>query len=315
MDHRILGSSGILVSPVGIGTWAMGGVHWGEADNALSVAAIRAALDAGVTLVDTAPAYGWGRAEEIVGKAIRGRRDGIVIATKCGLKPAGTRVLFDLRPAEIRKELEASLRRLGLETIDLYQCHWPDLETPLEETMAELIKMRDEGKIRAIGVSNFDPPLLARALATASVVCLQPPYSLLDRGIEAETLPFCRARNLGVISYGTLGSGILTGKYVSSPRFPEADCRSFFYPFYREPHWGRAQALLAEMRAVAAGRGRPVAQVAVNWVRQQEGITAALVGARTPAQAVENAGALDWELSAGERAAITAACDRIFAAR
>ena len=315
MDYRALGSSGIEVSAVGFGTWVMGGEHWGKADDNQSIAAIHAALDAGVNLIDTAPAYGWGRAEEVVGKAIRGRRDKVIIATKCGLHPMGKRILFNLKPAEIRKELEASLRRLGVDTIDLYQCHWPDPQTPIEETMREMTAMRDEGKIRAIGVSNFEPTLLARALAAGPVASAQPQYSLLQRKIEAETLPLCRARNLGVISYGTLGSGILTGKYTDPPCFNKTDCRSFFYMFYREPHWSRTQKLLGEMREIAERRGRPLAQVAINWVRQQEGITAALVGGRTAEQAVMNAGALEWELSAEELAAITAACDRILAAR
>ncbi len=174
MDYRALGSSGIEVSSVGFGTWVMGGVHWGKADDTQSVAAIRAALDAGVNLIDTAPAYGWGRAEEVVGKAVRGRRDKVIIATKCGLHPMGKRILFNLKPAEIRKELEASLRRLGVDTIDLYQCHWPDPDTPIEETMREMVAMRDEGKIRAIGVSNFEPPLLARALSAGPVASHQP---------------------------------------------------------------------------------------------------------------------------------------------
>lgn len=312
MRYRTLGTSGIEVSRIGFGTWALGGGHWGEADDRQSIAAIHAAIDAGVNLIDTAPAYGKGRAEEVVGKAIRGRRDRVVIATKCGLHAAGETFLHVLRPGEIRKELEASLGRLGVEAIDLYQCHWPDPDTPIEDTMAEMAAMRDEGKIRAIGVSNFDKALLARALAAAPVVSLQPPYSILQRGIEADLLPFCRDRSVGVISYGTLGGGILTGKYAEPPSFPGSDCRSFFYPFYREPHWSRAAGILAAMRGIAGRRGRPVAHVAINWVRQQPGITAALVGARTPAQAVLNAGALGCDLAPEELAAISAACDRAF---
>ena len=312
MHYRELGTSGLTVSAVGLGTWVFGGDHWGQTEDGESIAAIHAALDAGINLIDTAPAYGIGRAEEIVGKAIKGRRERVIVATKCGVHREGTKFRYSLTPDDIRKELEASLRRLGLDTIDLYQCHWPDPKTPVEETMREMLKMRDAGKIRHIGVSNFDIPLLERARAVAPVVSLQPHYSLLERKIEQSILPFCREKKIGIISYGTLGSGILTGKYIEPPCFSKGDCRNFFYLFYKEPYWSRTQSLLAEMKMVAGKRGVPLAQVAINWARQQEGVTAALVGARTAAQAAMNAGAGDWALSMDELDAITAACNRIF---
>jgi aryl-alcohol dehydrogenase-like predicted oxidoreductase len=290
----------------------LGGDHWGKTDDAVSVAAIRAALDEGINLIDTAPAYGAGHAEEIVGTAIAGRRGDAVIATKCGVHREGSRFRFVLKPAEVRKELEQSLRRLGVDAIDLYQCHWPDPETPVEETMAEMLRIKDEGKIRHIGVSNFAVPLLERALAAAPVASLQPHYSLLERKIEKEILPFCRERRIGVLAYGSLGSGVLTGKYSQPPCFSRGDCRSFFYPFYKEPYWSRTQLLLAEMRTIAEKRRASVAEVAINWVNGQEGVTSALVGARTPQQAAANARAGDWELTSEELAALTSACDRIF---
>jgi len=314
MRYRELGLTGEKVSVVGLGTWVLGGEHWGRTEDSQSIAAIRAAIDAGINLIDTAPAYGRGRAEEVVGEAIRGRRDRVFIATKCGVHREGKKFRFILKPAEIRKELEQSLRRLAVDAIDLYQCHWPDPETPIEDTMAELLRMKDEGAIRHIGASNFDLPLLERALAAAPVVSLQPHYSLLERRVEKEILPFCRARKIGVISYGTLGSGILTGKYLEPPCFSKGDCRTFFYSFYREPFWSRTQALIAEMKQIAAKKNVPLAHVAITWVTQQEGITSALVGARTPDQALANARAGDGELTQEERAAITSACDRIFAA-
>lgn len=312
MEYRTLGTSDLLVSVVGLGTWVLGGDHWGHTEDGESIAAIHAALDSGINLIDTAPAYGIGHAEEIVGKAIKGRREQVIVATKCGVHREGTKFRFSLTPDEIRKELEASLRRLGLDTIDLYQCHWPDPKTPVEDTMSELLRMKESGKIRHIGVSNFDVPLLERALAVAPIVSLQPHYSLLERKIEQSLLPFCREKQIGIISYGTLGSGILTGKYVEPPCFSKGDCRNFFYLFYKEPYWGRTQSLLAEMEMVAGKRAVPLAQVAVNWARQQEGVTSVLVGARTAAQAIINAGAGNWELSRSELDAITTACNRIF---
>jgi aryl-alcohol dehydrogenase-like predicted oxidoreductase len=312
MEYRTLGTSDLVVSAVGLGTWVLGGDHWGKTEEGESIAAINAALDSGINLIDTAPAYGRGHAEEIVGKAIKGRREGVIVATKCGVHRDGKKFSYSLTPDDIRKELEDSLRRLGLDTIDLYQCHWPDPKTPIEETMREMLKMRDVGKIRHIGVSNFDVPLLERALAVAPVVSLQPHYSLLERKVEQSILPFAREKKIGIISYGTLGSGILTGKYVEPPCFSKGDCRNFFYLFYKEPYWSRTQSLLAEMKGVAGRRGVPLAQVAINWARQQEGVTSVLVGARTAAQAIINAGAGNWELARSELDAITTACNRIF---
>jgi aryl-alcohol dehydrogenase-like predicted oxidoreductase len=313
MRYRKLGNSRLEVSVVGLGTWVLGGDHWGKTDDNQSIATIRKAIDVGINLIDTAPAYGEGHAEEITGRAIKGLREKVVIATKCGVHRVGKEFKFILKPEEIRKELEHSLRRLDIETIDLYQCHWPDPDTPIEDTMAEMLKMKDEGKIRYIGVSNFEVPLLRKAIAAAPVVSLQPHYSLLERKIEKEILPFCREKEVGILAYGSLGSGILTGKYRQPPQFKKGDARSFFYPFYKEPYWSRTQELLAEMRKVADRRGKPNAQVAINWVNQQEGVTSALVGARTPDQSLTNAGAGEWELSKGEVDSITLACDRIFA--
>lgn len=312
MRFKKLGKTDLDVSVVGIGTWAMGGNHWGKTDDSQSITTIHEAIEAGINLIDTAPIYGDGHAEEVVGKAVKDLRDRVIIATKCGVHRVGREFKFILKPEEIRKELELSLRRLGVDSIDLYQCHWPDPDTPIEETMAELMKMKAEGKIRFIGVSNFDVPLLEKVLSAGPVVSLQPQYSLLERSIEKEILPFCREREIGILAYGPLGSGILTGKYKNPPTFGKGDARSFFYPYYREPYWGRTRELLAEIKGIAGRHGAPLAQVAINWVNQQDGVTSALVGARTSEQARANAGAGNWELSRDEIAAITTACDRIF---
>ncbi len=312
MRHKKLGNSDLELSVVGLGTWVLGGDHWGKTDDEQSIATTRSSIDAGINLIDTAPAYGNGHSEEVVGKAIKGLRDRVVIATKCGVHRVGKQFKFILKPEEIRKELEQSLRRLGVDTVDIYQCHWPDPDTPIEDTMNEMLKLKADGKIRHIGLSNFDVPLLERALKIAPVVSLQPHYSLLERKIEKEILPFCREKKLGILAYGSLGSGILTGKYKKPPRFGKGDCRNFFYPFYKEPYWSRTQELLAEMEKISERRGKPLSQVAINWVNQQNGVTTALVGARTSEQAKINAAAGDWELSEDELSAITSVCDRIF---
>jgi aryl-alcohol dehydrogenase-like predicted oxidoreductase len=303
------------VSVVSLGTWVVGGNQWGETDDKQSIATIQKAIDSGINLIDTAPVYGIGHSEEVVGKAIKDRRDRVFIATKCGLQRKGKVYQQSLRPSEIRKELENSLSRMGIERIDLYQCHWPDPNTPIEDTLDEMLKMQSEGKIRYIGVSNFDLPLLERALKFAPIVSIQPQYSLLERSIEKDILPFCKNRKIGVMTYGSLGSGILTGKYIKRPTFKKSDARNFFYPFYKDPYWSFFQALISEIKKIAKEKGKSVAQVAINWVAQQQGVATAIVGARTPEQAAINASAGEWELSDEDLKRIESAYHRIFAAK
>jgi aryl-alcohol dehydrogenase-like predicted oxidoreductase len=312
MLYRRFGNSDLKVSVVSLGTWAMGGTHWGKAKDRESIETIHKAVESGINLIDTAPVYGDGHSEKIVGKAIKGIREKVIVATKCGVHTRGDDFYFDLAPAEVGKEVETSLRRLDIEIIDLYQCHWPDKNTPIEDTMEEMLKLRAEGKIRHIGVSNFNVELLVRARKIAPVISLQPHYSLLEREIEKEALPYCRQHDIGIMAYGPLGSGILTGKYRERPTFSEKDARSFFYPFFKEPLWSKAQSLLSELRRIAELHGKPVAHVAINWVIQQPGITTAIVGARTPAQAETNAAAAEWLLSDDDLSSIDAAYKRIF---
>lgn len=304
MDYRRLGKSELNVSVIGLGTWAIGGKFWGHTDEAAAIAAIRKAIDSGVNLIDTAPIYGEGHSEEIIGKAVKGRRHQVVIATKCGARFKGPDLVNDLTPKSIRKEVEVSLKLLGTDVIDLYQCHFPDPNTPIEETMAEMAKMKAEGKIRAIGVSNFDAVLLRRTQKVAQIASNQVGYSMLNRGIENELIPFCLEQDIGILAYGPMGGGILTGKYKQKPKFEGGDARTWFYNFYEEPLWSKVQALLKELEKIAARHGKPVSQVAVNWVRQQPGIASALVGARSPQQAEANAAAGDWQLSAEDLSGI-----------
>ena len=316
---RPLGGSGVMVSPVSFGAWAVGGWMWGGAEEAESIAAIQASIDHGVTTIDTAAVYGQGYGEEVVGKAIQGRRDQVQIATKCGMTwdiPGGSdpwetddrhgqkiTIRRNSGPESIPIECERSLKRLGVDVIDLYQVHWPDTTTPVEETMAALLKLQEQGKIRAIGVSNYDATWLKRAAAAGPLAGLQPPYSLIQRKIEPDILPLCREHGIGVIVYSPLERGLLTGKVTPDREFPTGDHRAkhkFFTPENRR----LVLDSLAQIQPIADEHGKSLAQVVVNWTIQEPGITAALVGARNVEQATHNAEALDFKLTVDERARV-----------
>ena len=303
MQKRTLGKSDLDVSVVGLGTWAMGNDFFGEVDDSQSISAIQSAIDSGINLIDTAPAYGAGHSEEVVGKAIKGRRDEVIVATKVGIIRTATDFVRNLKPESIRQEIDDSLRRLGVDTIDLYQIHWPDPNTPLEDSLEELIKIREQGKYRYLGVSNFDPKLMTQAEEQAGIVSLQPQFSLLVRDIEDEILPFCQKNSFGVLSYGTLAGGILTGKFK----------RDKFYQFFKEPEWTAIQGLLAEIRAIADELGVTPAQVSTRWSIQQPGITTALVGAKNADQAAANAKAGEFVLEQSHLDRIQNAYDRTVA--
>ncbi len=292
MKQINLNNTDLKVSPLTLGTWVFGGDMWSGSQEQDSLDAVAAAIDLGFAMIDTAPIYGMGQTEKIVGRAIKGRRDKVTIATKCGLVKDGGRIRTDLSPESIYQEIDQSLSRLGIEQIDLYQCHWPDPKTPLEKTMEALLKIRDQGKIRYIGVSNFDRPLLEEALKYAPVVTMQNQYSLLERGIEKGVLPSCREKGVGVICYGPLAGGILTGKYREPRHFAKGDARNFFYKFYEGPAFEKVQALLEKME----GTGHPLSETALNWVRQQNGVASVLVGCRNSEQVKKNAAALEWNL-------------------
>lgn len=316
MRMNRIGSSDLIVSAVGAGTWAMGGDFFGAIDDKQCVDSLCASLDNGVNLIDTAPIYGKGHSEELVGQAIKGRRDKVVLCTKVGLifgDPKG-RTGHCLQPDAIEFEIEQSLRRLGTDYIDLYQIHWPDPATDIEESMATLMRLKKEGKIRYIGVSNFDVPLLERTLACGEIISTQPQYSLLDRDIEKDVLPFCRDHNLGVLSYGSLAAGVLTGKFKEVPKAEAGDKRANFYPFFKEPMWSQTQQLLVTLRAIAEEHNKPMTHVAINWVSQQPGMSCALTGSKNPGQAAMNAAAGQWDLTADELARINAAYASAFRA-
>ena len=318
--HREIGKTGVRASAVGLGTWAIGGWMWGGTDEAESIAAIRAAIDAGVTLIDTAPAYGMGRSEEIVGKAIAGRRDEVVLATKCGLvwHTDKGRHFFDqdgravhryLGPESIAHELEQSLRRLGTDHVDLYITHWQDPTTPVAETMGALEDLKRAGKIRAIGASNVSPADLRAYLAAGTLDAVQEQYSMVHRDIEEEIAPLCIDNGVSILSYSSLALGLLTGK-IGPERSFEGDDLRINDPRFSAESRRRAVAFAAEVTPMAQAHGARVAELVIAWTIPQPGITFALCGARNPAQARENARSGSIRLGAPELAEISAAAAR-----
>ncbi|KXS50235.1 MAG: aldo/keto reductase [Halanaerobium sp. 4-GBenrich] len=312
MKYRHLGNSNLKISAVGLGTWAYGNDTFGEVDDQQSIKAVRAAVDSGINLIDTAPAYGDGHAEKVVGKAIQGIRDKVVIATKCGTHRDGPKYVRDLSPERIRTEIENSLKRLDIEQIDLYQIHWPDPDTPLEESVEELLKLKKEGKFKYLAVCNFGVELMQEISEMTDIISLQPQYSLLKRDIENKIIPYLLDNNLGTLSYGTLGGGILSGKYQERPQFDdEKDNRAGFYPFFKEENWEQTQSLITLLKEIAAENGQSPAQTAINWSINRPGITTALVGAKNEKQARENAEAADFSLTKTEMTELTKKSDEV----
>ena len=290
---RRLGRSAADFTRLGLGTWAIGGpwlFGWGPVDDAESIAAIRRAVDEGINWVDTAAVYGLGHAEEIVGRALTGRAntEEVFVCTKCGRKtrPDGT-PYGDLRPGSIRAECEASLRRLGVERIDLYQIHWPDLDsgTSLEESWSTMAELVDEGKVGSIGVSNFDVDQLERCEAIRHVDSLQPPLSMVQRKALSDVIPWAAAHETGVIVYSPMASGLLSGSFDRDrlERLPADDMRRRRAEF-AEPWLSRNLALVERLRVIAGDLECSVAELAVAWTLAQDGVTGAIVGARRPAQ-------------------------------
>ena len=307
METRRLGRHGPPLTVVGLGAWAIGGgdwrFGWGPQEDRDSIAAIHRALDTGVNWIDTAAVYGLGHSEETVARALDGRRDRPLVATKCGLVwDDRRRTRIDLSPDSIRREVDASLRRLRVETIDLYQCHWPDPKTPVEATWETMAALKREGKVRLIGVSNFDVPLLGRCLAVAPVDSLQPPYSLLDRAVEREILPYCREQGIGVVAYSPMQSGLLSGRFDPA-RLAANDWRRRDAAF-TPPLLARNLAFAERLAAIAARRGKTAGQYAVAWVLRHPAVTSAIVGARRPDQAAANSVAADVTLTDEEAAEI-----------
>lgn len=322
LPRRRLGTDGPEITTVGFGAWAVGGggwsFAWGPQDDADSIAAIRHAVARGVSWIDTAAVYGLGHSEEVVGRAIAeipvGERP--LVFTKCGLRwnprdPMEVSVR-DSSPARVREECEASLRRLGVEAIDLYQFHWPDqLGTPLHESWGEMARLQDEGKVRFIGVSNYDMALLEGCARLRHVQSLQPPFSMIRRDVAAGEIPWCRARGTGVIVYSPMQSGLLTEGFSSErvAAMPPDDWRKRG-PHFQQPNLGRNLALRDALRPIAARHGVSVPAVAVAWTLAWPGVTGAIVGARSPQQVDGWIAAAGLELAPADLEEIASAIER-----
>ena len=314
MTLRTLGQSNLKITSIGIGAWAIGGgsweFAWGPQDDEESIAAIRAGLERGINWIDTAAVYGLGHSETIVGRAVKGLRQRPYIFTKCSLvwDDSGN-VSHNLQAASIRREAEASLKRLGVDAIDLYQIHWPawkggpesDSPGSIEEAVGALALLQREGKIRNIGLSNFNAKQMQRALNVASITSLQPQYSLLARDVESSILPFAREHQIGVIVYSPMASGLLTGAMTREriAALPEDDWRKRS-PNFQEPLLSRNLRLVEALRAIAKRRDATPGEVAIAWTLRNPAVTGAIVGVRSERQVSGIAGAADLELSADD---------------
>ncbi len=302
MRTRQLGYADLKLTTVGLGTWAMGGpwqFGWGPQDDDEAIAAISASLEAGINWIDTAPVYGLGHSEELVGKALKQTNQKPIIATKCSLLWNDKREKVScLKAQSIRRECHDSLERLGIETIDLYQIHWPEPEKDIEQAWEEMARLAAEGKIRYLGVSNFNVEQIKRLQKIHPVASLQPPYSMLHREVEGELLAYCAQNDIGVVAYSPMQRGLLTGKF--SPErlasLPIDDHRRR-NPDFHEPQFTATMELVEQLKPIAERNGRTLAQLSISWVLRRPEVTSAIVGARRPGQIIETAPASDWNLS------------------
>lgn len=323
MQKRTLGSSNVEVTPLAFGAWAIGGWMWGGAEESDAVKALHASLDLGMTTIDTAPVYGFGRSEEIVGKALRGiARDKFQILTKYGLnwETQQGEFYFDTKDnagkpvkifkwasrARVLKEIEDSLRRLQTEYVDLLQIHWPDSTTPIAETMEAVADLIKAGKVRAAGVCNYNVDQVNEARKTLNIVSNQVPYSMINRGIEKDVVPQALQSGMSIVPYSPLQRGLLTGKIKSDHRFNEGDTREG-NRFYTPENISRTNALLDQIKPIASAHNATLAQVVINWTTRQPAMDCVLAGARNEKQVKENVGALDFVLSDEELASIQTA--------
>lgn len=309
---RTLGNSDLQLTPIGFGAWAIGGGNWefgwGPQDDTESIAAIHRALDLGINWIDTAAIYGLGHSEEIVAKALKSSRHKPLVFTKCSMRWHPDRSIYrSLKAESLAEEIENSLRRLGVETIDLYQVHWPDPPDQIEEGWATLARFKEQGKVRHIGVSNFNAEQMRRAEKIAPITSLQPPYSMLRRAIEAEVLPFAQTHNIGVINYSPMVSGLLTGKMTAErvAALPADDWRRRSVEL-KEPRFSKNLRLVELLRQIGSGHNVNPGVVAVAWTLHHPAITAAIVGGRNAQQVEGIAPVLEFRLSEEEYGKINA---------
>jgi aryl-alcohol dehydrogenase-like predicted oxidoreductase len=303
--------AGVQVSRIGLGTWEIGGTEWGAVPDDVAIATCLGALESGINLIDTAPIYGHGRSEEIIGKAMRahGRREAFFIATKAGLDWNERGVFANSTAARLRTELEGSLRRLGTDYIDLYQVHWSDTRTPIAETAALLAEFQREGKVRALGVSNFSVAQMEEFRAVAPLASNQPPYNIFDRAIECcahgeNLLSWCKDHNIAILTWSTLCRSLLAGRVTRGMKFDEGDIRRVD-PKFQEPRFSQYITAVERLAALAKEHyGKSVLELAVRWVLDRPGVSVALWGAKRPEQLDAVSGVLDWKLDAAAMAEI-----------
>jgi aryl-alcohol dehydrogenase-like predicted oxidoreductase len=310
MELKQLGNSDMKITPLGVGAWAMGGggwaFAWGPQDDRESIDAIHAALDGGINWIDTAAVYGLGHSEEIVARALEGRSKKPYVFTKCErVWDENGKISGSLKADSIRRECEVSLRRLRVDVIDLYQVHWPDPADDIEEGWSAMARLKEQGKVRWIGVSNFNAPQMKRCQAIAPITSLQPPYSIISPDIEDEILPYCGQSNIGVIVYSPMKSGLLTGAMTKERvnNFPADDFRRRALAF-QEPNLSRNLEIAELCRTIGKRHGRSAGEVAIAWTLRHPAVTAAIVGMRSAAQVKGVIGALEFRLNSEEVAEI-----------
>lgn len=305
MRYKTFQNAGVSVSELGIGTWGLGGGRFGAVNYQEARGAVRRMLEEGVNLIDTAPAYGNGTSEKVVGEMIKEiPRDKILVSTKFGSVPdCHKKLRRDASYRNVMREVESSLLNLKTDYIDFYFLHWPDPATTIDETLAALNLLKKEGKIRFIGVSNFDREQLKEALQYGEVDVLQSPFSMVEQG-GAELMQWCEKKGIGVMTYGSMGAGILSGAIRTRSRFDPGDARNTFYDYYKEPKFSRILELLEEMDQIAERHGRTTAEVALNWSTQKSFVGTALVGVKNKEHARMNCAAFQWKLDQEEQAAL-----------
>ncbi len=291
MEYTKLGKTDIEISKIALGCWAMGaGREWGDSlEDRIYSETIMTAIEGGVNFLDTAMGYGNGHSEEVLGKTIKNIRDKVVISSKCSAP--------GLTKGKARASVEASLSRLNTEYIDIFFVHWPSPDIPVEEPIEQLMKLKDEGKIRAIGVSNYTLKHLKRAVSTGQIDILQPCYNLYWRHIETDLLPYCIENKIGVMTYSSIAQGLLTGKFTKDWEFAETDMRSTTIPLFKSPTFEMAIDATEKIRIIGEKYGKSPVQTAINWVINKPGIMSAIVGAKRPEQVTENLKASGWTLS------------------
>jgi len=311
MEKRKLGNSELMITPIAFGAWAIGGWMWGGAERKDAIEALETSIDMGMTTIDTAPAYGFGLSEEIIGEVIKGKREKTEILTKYGLRWDIKKGAFffssennNEKPVDIYRyaardsiieECEKSLKRLGTDYIDLYQIHWADPTTPVDETMEAINRLIEQGKVRAAGVCNYDQDLLAEGIGTTHLVSNQVPYSMVRRDIEKEIVPFCVTNSIGILAYSPLQRGLLTGKFKAGHHFNKGDSRPDT-PYFREENIEKINSFLEAIKPIANAKKATLAQLVLRWTIEQTGITCALAGARNAEQVKDNIAATGFDL-------------------